>query len=82
MGVEALKMALDGNWNSRQFVGGAIVFTTLAGVGEFAPQPAAAFAVLIMVAVLLKDGVPVITKLMGPGTPATTKTTPTTGAKK
>jgi hypothetical protein len=66
MGIEALKMALiTQEWNSRQFVGGAIVFTALAGVGEFAPQPAGMFAALIMVTVLLKDGAPVINKLLG-----------------
>jgi hypothetical protein len=76
MGVEALNMVLaNGKWETRTLIGGAIVFTSLAGVAEIAPQPAGMFAVLIMVTVLIKDGGNVISAILPSGpTPTTTPT--------
>lgn len=74
LGIEAMKAATtETEFTARLFVGGGITYTALAGVSEFAPGPAAAFALLLMTTVLLNDGPPTLQYIMGNHKPATHK---------
>lgn len=66
LGIEVMKAATtDAKFTPRLFVGAGITYTSIAAVSEFAPGPAAAFALLIMTTVLLTDGAPTLSYIMG-----------------
>jgi hypothetical protein len=63
-GLTSLKLLLDGNLSMRPILGGFIVGTGLLIISFFAVEIAVGLALMILLASVLNNGVPVLEKVM------------------